>query len=428
MVTCQVVLFNAWGVALASDSAVTSGNRVLHGSEKVFALDLPHKVAILTSSNARIMNYPWESVLSAWSDTLTRPLPSVADYWHSLEKWLSNSISSPSEVTDAEFDYLESVVYWKIRDNLIDNVWKPFLANFYKELLSHEDFEIAKGRAWNPEFKERMNKLLTPEINEQVRGVFAGLQQDRVESFEMAHGLTMGQATVWIQRYFAEYNRRFEKSFTSEILEDLPDFENIEETFLNLAATYVAFPDESRTSWICMAGFGENDLLPSGLEQEVFGVIAGVFLKGRGSIGAPIDEQGHAFYGQREALDSLVFGQDSLLLDATAKNNETLSKLRAEIPEGDDALSTRMREVFDSTLGSSNLEEAVLSAGREKRLMPFQRAIQMSPVKDLADFAGTLVGVQAAQAAFTQDNPTVGGPIDVAIITRHEGFQWIRRK
>ncbi len=426
--TCQVVLFNAWGVALASDSAVTSGNRVLHGSEKVFALTLPHKIAVLTSSSARLMSFPWESVLSAWSETLTRPLSSVEDYWTSLEKWLSSSISSTVEVVDAEFDYLENVVYWKIRENLVENIWKPFLYDAFQEMTTPEDFEIAKGRNWSPDFKERMNNLLTPEINEKVRSVLAGLKQERIESHEIAKGLTIGQATVWIQRYFAEYQSRFDKSFKDDILDDLPDFENIEEMFLELAATYVAYPDESRTSWICMAGFGEDDLLPSGLEQEVHGVIAGVVLKGHGFVGAQIEEQGSLFYGQRDALNSLVFGQDSLLLDATAKNNETLSKLRAEIPEGDDALSTRMREAFDSTLGSSNLEEAVISAGREKRLRPFQRAIQMSPVKDLADFAGTLVGVQAAQAAFTQDNPTVGGPIDVAIITRHEGFQWIRRK
>jgi hypothetical protein len=52
----------------------------------------------------------------------------------------------------------------------------------------------------------------------------------------------------------------------------------------------------------------------------------------------------------------------------------------------------------------------------------------MSPIRDLADFASSLVSVQAAYASFTQDNPTVGGFVDVAIITHRRGFEWIRHK
>jgi hypothetical protein len=88
----------------------------------------------------------------------------------------------------------------------------------------------------------------------------------------------------------------------------------------------------------------------------------------------------------------------------------------------------QIREAFENTIAKADLENEVINVGREQRLRPFQRAVQMSPVRDLAEFASTLVGVQAARAAFSQDNPTVGGPIDVATITRHEGFSWVRHK
>lgn len=51
--------------------------------------------------------------------------------------------------------------------------------------------------------------------------------------------------------------------------------------------------------------------------------------------------------------------------------------------------------------------------------MPFQDAI------DLAEF---LVDLTIKVSRFAPGAPTVGGPIEVAAISKHEGFKWIRRK
>jgi hypothetical protein len=115
-------------------------------------------------------------------------------------------------------------------------------------------------------------------------------------------------------------------------------------------------------------------------------------------------------------------------MDATEKQKEALSAFRMSMPESDDETIVHLKEVFDNTIAKSDLANEVLNVGKETRQKPFEKALQMSPVRDLAEFASTLVGVQSARAVFSQDNPTVGGPIDVATITRHEGFNWIRHK
>ena len=51
--------------------------------------------------------------------------------------------------------------------------------------------------------------------------------------------------------------------------------------------------------------------------------------------------------------------------------------------------------------------------------MPFQDAI------DLAEF---LVDLTIKFSKFAPGPPTVGGPIEIAAISKHEGFKWIRRK
>ena len=50
------------------------------------------------------------------------------------------------------------------------------------------------------------------------------------------------------------------------------------------------------------------------------------------------------------------------------------------------------------------------------------------PIQDAIDLAEFLVELTIKWSRFTPGPPTVGGPIEIAAITRHEGFKWIRRK
>lgn len=50
------------------------------------------------------------------------------------------------------------------------------------------------------------------------------------------------------------------------------------------------------------------------------------------------------------------------------------------------------------------------------------------PIQDAIDLAEFLVYSTIQFVRFSPGNPTVGGPIEVATITKHEGFKWVRRK
>jgi len=67
----------------------------------------------------------------------------------------------------------------------------------------------------------------------------------------------------------------------------------------------------------------------------------------------------------------------------------------------------------------------------------FQRKIYINPVMaiveslqktDLAEMAETLVNLTAFKRHISKDEETVGGPTDVALITKGDGFIWIKRK
>ena len=50
------------------------------------------------------------------------------------------------------------------------------------------------------------------------------------------------------------------------------------------------------------------------------------------------------------------------------------------------------------------------------------------PIQDAIDLAEFLVDLTTRYVRFKPGLPTVGGPIEIAAITKHEGFKWIQRK
>jgi hypothetical protein len=50
------------------------------------------------------------------------------------------------------------------------------------------------------------------------------------------------------------------------------------------------------------------------------------------------------------------------------------------------------------------------------------------PIQDAIDLAEYLVHTTIQYVRFSPGEPVVGGPIEIATITKHEGFKWIRRK
>ncbi len=50
------------------------------------------------------------------------------------------------------------------------------------------------------------------------------------------------------------------------------------------------------------------------------------------------------------------------------------------------------------------------------------------PIQDAIDLAEFLIDLTIKFSRFNMGAPTVGGPIEIAAITKHEGFKWVKRK
>ena len=63
-----------------------------------------------------------------------------------------------------------------------------------------------------------------------------------------------------------------------------------------------------------------------------------------------------------------------------------------------------------------------------KHIQPVMEAVSNLPKDDLANMAETLVNITSFKRKVTLDVESVGGPIDVAVISKGDGFVWVKRK
>ncbi len=121
-----------------------------------------------------------------------------------------------------------------------------------------------------------------------------------------------------------------------------------------------------------------------------------VFDKGKSNL-TDLTHAPAAWIGNCEAINRLVLGFDARIISALTTS---FGKTDAEVR---DALKT--------------------AAFLEAQIIPGSM-----PIQDAVDLAYFLVDTSAKYSRYTPGYQTIGGPIDIATITKHEGFKWVRRK
>jgi len=98
-------------------------------------------------------------------------------------------------------------------------------------------------------------------------------------------------------------------------------------------------------------------------------------------------------------------------------------------------LRNRFKTLSEQWDGLSELEDSFLHEAEEEweeRLAdefhhPLLSTVKFLAVRDLAELAESLVGIQALRANASPELPTVGGLIESLVIDRYDGVRWITR-
>jgi len=88
--------------------------------------------------------------------------------------------------------------------------------------------------------------------------------------------------------------------------------------------------------------------------------------------------------------------------------------------------SSKLPSLLNSLEIDSKIHDKILTEADKQLTTPF--ILAPMPIHDAIDLANFLVDTTINFFKFAPGAEVVGGPIDIAVITKHEGFKWIKRK
>ncbi len=190
-------------------------------------------------------------------------------------------------------------------------------------------------------------------------------------------------------------------------------------------------------SGVVIAGFGKKDIFPI-LENYKFERIINNKLKYIELGTFPVNDEAGARiipFAQSEMVSTFMEGVDpgyknfkdgyifKIFDDYAEIIINTLDKY-SDLEKG--KLKTKLVSSGEQLV--TDLNDALANYRRMYLFGPILNVVSGLPRDELASMAEALVNLTSLKRRVTPENETVGGPIDVAIITKGDGFIWIKRK
>jgi len=401
--TAEIAICNRSGIALAADSAVTIGSgsgkeRVWKHANKLFSLGPHNDIGLMIHNSGDIIGFPWEVVIKEFKKFIGRKIfKTVQDcaetffiYIESENIKLNNSFD-PINSLVVYSTILDTVRFFKIKKDSIREKGK--ITSVFKK---HYKIEI-----------DKLNKI--PEIE-------------------------------------CKFDK---KTFEDKFLENLKSFASAEfgfelskkciEMILDLSLQRLNRMWESgRHSGLVFAGFGKDELNPVVINYTIDGKYNSRFRFWKNFTEDFNKNDGlmaQIFpFAQGDMVQSFVEG-------VTAENLKYLSKSIFELLEkksqkliNDYVLDNDSKIVEESMHRADNKQMIKLfveefETYREREFVqPILEVVRSLPKEEMAGMAEALVEITALKRKVDSDIESVGGPIDVAVISKGDGFIWIKRK
>ena len=408
--TAVIGILNKTGVALAADSAVTisggSGRKIYNTAYKIFTLSKYHPVSIMLYSSATFMDVPWEILIKEFRKSLgTKSYDTLQEYQDKFIEYLKKNVNLidkriQDDTLKSFIDFVLKKIITDITDENIDEIEK-------------QKTQTAKKAYIKTKLLERINDLLKSYKNDETLIDFKNYTYER---FKTKHQNKLKDS-------FSKYYSALELPNTI--------MNKLFRVFFNFLV--------SDTFWgsltgLVFTGFGNKEIYPSCLPIKIGEVFDNKirYIIDSDNIAVIGDNLSAAImpFAQRDVIDTILSGIDDNLENTIYESFESflvkfLSIIKKEINN----------DKFKKKIDKIDIKEMIrVFAGnfqtvkKEKHIRPLMSSISSLSKEDLAELAESLIYLTYLKRRMSFSEESVGGPIDVAIITKGDGFIWIKRK
>ena len=405
--TSQIVLMNKLGLAVASDSSLTmtrgDNRRTYASAEKIFPLGPDHKVAILHSGVVEFMEHPFAVLLTEWVKSLQRPFGTLDDYVDSFCSWLAHRQDLFPEESQAVF--LESLVtkyLLGVRSTILDELkyfniprddWDTLEVLEKVNGILSEDVEYLDGLSdldgLNLKWAEARYQTLQPAIQAAIEYVFDDVPRDAVSDLEYER---IAKRILFKRTFSQDYDAR-----------------------------------------LAFVGYGEQSIYPRHIWVDFQGVVGDKPRHVRDSLSILTNMSSSLrTHAQDEAIHTFLRAFHPSFFDI-AKNyqDETIDLILAIIDDELEVISSEkvtdkiaiLREVR-----MDGISDEFNRTSKSGFVDPFTSTLSGLPSTSLGKMAENLIELQILRQSSQAIQDTVGGAVDVGVITLEKGFQWFKHK
>ena len=401
--TAIVGFMNKRGVAIAADSAVTVGNthKVVNTGNKIFTLSKHSPVGVATFGSAAFMGTPWEIIIKLYRKQLGRKK------YNSLDEYIKSFLEY---LHQNDFFSSEDVGKRILRDRALD---------FYNICVSR----IEKRDDYTHDKEKIMERELETCYQLNV--------QDAANHFEEMKKCNKEEFDTYFQKELPEIlsampllvnNKKMQQIFVS--------------AFYQYLVTYIPYRSDSG---LVFFGYGENEIYPRMVNIMIADSFCSYLRYKRidGSSGAVTINGSTAWiipYAQVDVSQTIIRGINPAFLDVLHASMHSIldgyrQKLLTMIP-----LGSENKGVIDaiSAINHSEIAQNFVNNAAEQFMMhytePLINTVAELSKEDMANLAESLVELTSLVRRMSPAEETVGGPVDVAVVSKGDGFIWLKRK
>jgi len=388
--TAEISIMNSQGIAIAADSAVTIGSngnyKTYYTAQKVFNLSKKHYVGIMIYGEKEFMQIDMEIIINEFSKALgDRVFDTLEEYAKYFLVFLKNF-----KHTDAfQKDFLELTSY--------------FFYNEIKESYEEDTSENYKNQELT---KAQQSKIL------------AGVLKKAREILENATTNVNFADDGFVEANKAIMAKEVEEVFSDFAINDKMKEELMDLFLLDLSKVEIGSLGHFHTG-IVFAGYGDKELFPSTVDFVLYGKLGNNVLHTELVIKDHSSYPIHP-YSQTNIISSFIMG---IHPEFENKIDRELDKLTKELTD-----LTGKKYTEEISKKTKELKDTIGSYQRAEFRDPVYDIVESLPKSDLAEMAEALVNITALRQHVSTEQETVGGPTDVALITKTDGFVWIKKK
>jgi hypothetical protein len=412
--TAEIAIMNKEAIALAADSAVTmmqeKGQKIKTSANKLFALSKYCPIGIMIYGSASFMGIPWETIIKIYRNKLGK------HNFATFKQYVDDFVSFLNKGNPLFPEAQQKKYLYRITSGYFNNQIKNDINRKVKLIIRQ------KGKITDSEIEQIVSNVVEYHYN----------------LWENAKALPSIPKTS-IKKIIDKYGDIIDEA-RKDVFEKLPISGVSLKQLKKISASLVSkdiFPNE--ISGVVIAGFGEKDTFPSLRSFDVEGIVNNKLkYKYKENEFGEINFENNATiiaFAQREMVAVFMEGIDpSLHNQMEGYLSEIFNKYPEIIAENIEKYNLNEKQQLKKKLKEESnkifrrYQKDITDYRKKNYVGPVIKVVGMLPKDELAAMAESLVSLTSFKRKVTMAAETVGGPIDVAVISKGDGFVWIKKK